>query len=77
MTRQMPSGTRQEPPRATIGDSYVSHCGQWDMLLTRVGQRLWLKYKIALQLCDSGEAVVLLAACESVWDAKREYRGAK
>lgn len=61
---------RFQPRREAI----VTHNGEWGVLLTRVGHRLWAKYKEALKMRNSCEAVVMLAACESVWDAKREYR---
>lgn len=72
-TAQDASLSHLQPRREAI----VSHFGEWSVLLTRTGHRLWRKYKIALQLCDSREAVVMLAACESVWDAKRRYREAR
>jgi hypothetical protein len=53
-------------------EPYITHCGNWDALLTRVGQRLFIEWRRG----GRGDRV-LEAACESVWSAKREFRASR
>ena len=57
---------RQEP--------FTTH-GDTEILLIRTGHRLWAQYQDARNNHRSTrETDALLAACESVWQAKRKYR---
>jgi hypothetical protein len=47
--------------------AFVTHNDDWDMLLIRIGHFIWRNYKKTRELN-------YLAACESVWAAKRAYR---
>lgn len=48
--------------------SVITHCGNWDTLLVRVGQHLWKWHK--QDRANKAFAVAL----EDVWAAKREFR---
>lgn len=50
-------------------EPYISHCGNWDALLTQVGQRLFIEWRRG----GRGDRV-LEEAMETVWAAKRAYR---
>ena len=45
-----------------------------ELRLIRVGHWLWAQYKNALKAGTVVESVPLLAACETVWEAKRVLR---
>jgi heme exporter protein D len=54
--------------------SFTSHPGEPEMLLLRTGHRLWAAYVRARDAREIRTASVLLAAAETVWEAKRVYR---
>lgn len=51
----------------------VSHMGNWELLLIRTGHHLWARYKHCRKM-GWPSAEIYLAACETVWEAKRQYR---
>ncbi len=48
-------------------EAFVTHNGDWDTLLVRVGHYLWRKWKETNDL-------VYIQAVEDIWEAKRAYR---
>jgi hypothetical protein len=53
--------------------SVVSHSDP-EMLLIRIGHHLWRWRKAAMREGGFSAAYPYMCACESVWEAKREYR---
>jgi hypothetical protein len=50
------------------GRAIITHYGEWDTLLVRIGHRLWKWHK--QEPADTS----LVAALEDIWRVKREYR---
>ena len=47
---------------------FVTHNGDWDTLLVRIGHHLWKWHK------QNRQDKALISALESVWKAKAEFR---
>lgn len=55
-------------------EPFIAHNSEWELLLIRVGHRLWQEYRRVLSTRDARELHAIENALDSVWECKRLYR---